>query len=73
MTESIPQEELDNTLGIRLYLSEKYKSITGLGEHYTQENWDYVVAGYFSEDSVMPAKMLQVPQLRMEHIPLNME
>ena len=36
MTESIPQEELDNTLGIRLYLSEKYKSITGLGEHYTQ-------------------------------------
>lgn len=55
MTESIPQEELDNTPGIRLYLSEKYKSITGLGEHYTQKNWDYVVAGYFSEDSVMPA------------------
>lgn len=37
MTESIPQEELDNTPGIRLYLSEKYKSITGLGEHYTQK------------------------------------
>lgn len=56
MTESIPQEELDNTPGIRLYLSEKYKSITVLGEHYTQEKNDYVVAGYFSEDSVIPAQ-----------------
>ena len=56
ITESIPEKEVDRTHEIGLYLSEKYRKITRLGEHYTGDGWNYVIEGYFSEDSVMPAK-----------------
>ena len=55
ITESIPEKEVDRTHEIGLYLSEKYRKITRLGEHYTGDGWNYVIEGYFSEDSVIPA------------------
>ena len=56
ITESIPEKEVDRTHEIGLYLSEKYRKITRLGEHYTGDGWNYVIEGYFSEDSVIPAQ-----------------
>ena len=53
--------ELNWNDGMPLYLSEEYKGITTLGEHYRDVNtegvvlFDYYVAGYFSSDSVIPS------------------
>ena len=53
--------ELNWDDGIPLYLSEEYKGITTLGEHYRDVNtegvvlFDYYVAGYFSSDSGIPS------------------
>ncbi len=51
--------ELNSYDGIPIYLSEEYKSITNLYEHYQDYDGDklvndYYLAGYFSSDSVIP-------------------
>lgn len=62
LTEGVAPKDIEwiNETMVPLYLSEKYKSITNLGEHYYAYSidgerliYDYFVAGYFSEDSAI--------------------
>lgn len=61
LTEGIAPKDIEwiNEALVPLYLSEKYKGITNIGEHYyyyyDEETliYDYYVAGYFSEDSTI--------------------
>lgn len=60
LVEGIQPSDLNPYEGIPLYLSEEYKVITELGEHYKEYDSNnklmenYYVAGYFSSDSVIP-------------------
>ena len=60
--------EISPADGTPLYLSEEYKSITTLGEHYQDYDGnnlinDYYVAGYFSSDSAIPSSNVTVSNM----------